>query len=599
MVIIAHYAWIITLFHLILLIALTANTVAAVNTGSPVTNNKAITFSYANNIPTKIQQNSNINLRKSLEKYGETLSQEELDTLLHLTPEIVESAAKPFGFFHSQCQAKLDEKDHSKILLTCELGPPIIIDHISLTITGSGKNALHDDIIKKHLSFREGEIFEANKYERSKNELLSIAYDYGYLNANTSDSTLTINTDNNTAQATFTLDTHDVFIFGPITPNGDTYSKDFLRNLAEFKPGDNYQSKLLHDYQNTLQYTGLFTTVSIKPSLTQKNISHEVPIYLDYEPIQKVQYKLGVGYNTDTKLNTSLGFTRNRLGMRGEKLNAELHASSRRTSLQTNLYIPSSHPKFDYYSIEAEYANEMIIDDNNDQGFYLTLNHTKIRNFGASHFFDSQTSLIYTLDWSKADDGPTIRTQVVYPKIQYQYIFKSLDKTIQATLGTEISGNIEFFLSDISFLKTILYSNIRTAEIHNLRFIVKNKFGLIVSDDTLPLAWYFRTGGTYTVRGFEYESIGETELTDNKMLFTHTTEVQHKLIESFFLATFFDCGNVSENVFANPTSQAIGTGLVWESPFGDIEVSVAWPLENYSIDQDNYKFHIALKKGFY
>ena len=599
MVIIRHYAWIIILLHFIFLIVLTANAVAAVKAGSSDIKTSSISFSYANNIPSKIQQNSNISLRKSLEKHGTTVSPEELETLLQVTPGIVENAAKPFGFFHSQCQAKLNEKDRKQVQIACELGPPIIIDHISLTITGPGKKALHDDIIKKHLSFREGEYFEANKYERSKNELLSIAYDYGYLNANTSDSTLTINTDNNTAQATFTLDTNDVFIFGLITPNGDTYSKEFLRNLAEFKPGDNYQAKLLHDYQNTLQYTGLFTTISIKPSLTQKNISHEIPIYLDYEPIQKIQYKLGVGYNTDTKLNTSLGFTRNRLGVRGEKLNAEVRASSRGTSVQTNLYIPRSHPKFDYYSIEAQYADEMIIDDNYDQGFYLTLNYTKIRNFGASHFFDSQTSLIYTLDWSKADDGPTIRTQVVYPKLQYQYIFKSLDKTIQATLGTEISGNIEFFLSDISFLKTIVYSNIRTAEIHNLRFIVKNKFGLIISDDTLPLAWYFRTGGTYTVRGFDYESIGETELTDNKMLFTHTTEVQHKLIESFYLAAFFDCGNASENVFTNPTSQAIGTGLVWESPFGDIEVSVAWPLENYSINQDNYKFHIALKKGFY
>ena len=271
MVIIAHYAWTTNLFHFILLIALTANTVAAVNSGDQVINTKAITFTYANNIPVKIQQNSNINLKKSLEKFGKTLSSEELETLLRLTPSIVENAAKPFGFFHSQCLAKLNEKNHSQVVLTCELGPPILIDEVSITITGPGKSTLHDDVIKKHLSFREGETFEASKYERSKNELLSIAYDYGYLNANTSDSTLTINTDNNTAQATFTLDTNDVFIFGPITPNGDTYSKDFLRNLAEFKPGDNYQSKLLHDYQNTLQYTGLFTAVSIKPSLTQKN----------------------------------------------------------------------------------------------------------------------------------------------------------------------------------------------------------------------------------------------------------------------------------------------------------------------------------------
>ena len=588
------------MFTLYLLICLSVSSVVTANTEEHTQKKTSVNFVYAKNIPKKITQNSDIKLKKTLEKHGKTLSPAEVEAIRDNAADIVENAAKPFGYFHSKCQANVSlQQNTSTITLSCDLGPPIIIDEVSLNIVGPGKNVLRDDIIKKHLSFKENDIFEATKYERSKTELLSIAYEYGYLNANTADSTLTINTDNNTAKVNFTLDSNDVFVFGPISISGDDYSKTFLRELADFKNGDNYQARLLHDYQNTLQYTGLFSSVSIKPSLTQKNISHEIPIYLDYEPIEKTQYKLGVGYNTDTKLNTSIGFTRNRLGMHGEKFNTELHASSKKTSIISNLYIPRTHPKLDYYSIEAQYANEMIIDENYDQGIYLTFNYTKIRNFGASHFFDSQTSLIYTLDWSKAENEPTIKTQVVYPKLDYQYIIKSPDKNIIATLVTEIPGNIAFFLSDISFLKTVLYSNIRTAEIHNLRLIVKNKFGLIISEDTLPLAWYFRTGGTYTVRGFDYESIGETELTDNKMLFTHTTEVQHKLIESFYLATFFDCGNVSQNIFSNPTSQAVGTGIVWESPFGDIELSVAWPLENYSINQDNYKFHIALKKGFY
>ena len=83
------------------------------------------------------------------------------------------------------------------------------------------------------------------------------------------------------------------------------------------------------------------------------------------------------------------------------------------------------------------------------------------------------------------------------------------------------------------------------------------------------------------------------------MLFTYTNEIQRKIYESIYISAFYDAGNASDNIFKNPTSQSIGTGSVWESPFGNIEFSIAWPVKNYSLDKDNYKFHVALKKGFY
>ena len=76
-------------------------------------------------------------------------------------------------------------------------------------------------------------------------------------------------------------------------------------------------------------------------------------------------------------------------------------------------------------------------------------------------------------------------------------------------------------------------------------------------------------------------------------------DIQRKLYESIYASLFYDAGNANEDIFTSKASQSLGTGLVWESPFGDIELSLAWPIQNYSIDQDHYKFHIALKKGFY
>ena len=128
--------------------------------------------------------------------------------------------------------------------------------------------------------------------------------------------------------------------------------------------------------------------------------------------------------------------------------------------------------------------------------------------------------------------------------------------------------------------------------------ILKTSFGVIVSEDTLPLSWYYRTGGTYTVRGFTYNSIGNTEITDNKMLFTGSIEIQRNIYSSFYSNLFLDLGNVSSNIFNSPASYAVGTGLIWESPFGNFEASIGWPIKNYSIYNQSPTWHIALKRGF-
>ncbi|MEC8063233.1 MAG: BamA/TamA family outer membrane protein [Pseudomonadota bacterium] len=572
---------------------------SAANTSIEVESTYGVLITFAENIPDNIQQNSAIALKNYLEKYHHRLSHKERTALVAQIPNLIHDAAKPFGYFHSQCDATSQDKDNKVIEVSCHLGPPVIIQNIEITCDGTGQNVLTTVIKESALSSQRGDIFDANIYDKSKQELLSIAYEHGFINANTTSSKVVINTDKNTANINFVLDSKKAFVFDKIRFEQNDFSERFLRDMADFKTGDLYQAQKLHEYQNTLQLSGLFNTVSVRPSVQNKNNSNQVPIYVQYEPIDKTQFRLGIGYNSDTKLNGFLGQTHNRIGKRGEKINTELYASREKTILQGNIYIPRSHPKFDYYTIESQFSTETIINDNKDDSFYFTFNHILLEKLGEKHFSDRKLSLIYALDWSQAKGESKIKSQLIYPKLEYQYYFSSHDQSFNALLGGEIQGNSDFFLSELSFIKLVLYSNLRSSEFYNFRVLFKSKYGIIETPDTLPLSWYFRTGGTYSVRGFEYESIGDPELSNNTMLFTYTNEIQRKIYESIYLSAFYDAGNASDNIFKSPTSQSIGTGSVWESPFGNIEFSIAWPVKNYSLDKDNYKFHVALKKGFY
>ena len=85
---------------------------SAANTSIEVESTYGVLITFAENIPEDIQQNSAIALKNYLEKYHHRLSPKERITLVAKIPNLVHDAAKPFGYFHSQCHANSQDKDN-------------------------------------------------------------------------------------------------------------------------------------------------------------------------------------------------------------------------------------------------------------------------------------------------------------------------------------------------------------------------------------------------------------------------------------------------------------------------------------------------------
>ena len=107
------------------------------------------------------------------------------------------------------------------------------------------------------------------------------------------------------------------------------------------------------------------------------------------------------------------------------------------------------------------------------------------------------------------------------------------------------------------------------------------------SDEQLPISWFFFTGGAYSVRGFAYNSIGaDPDVTgeQNSYLYTGSVELQRRLTQDIFGIAFVDAGDAAPSLQDSRPSVSVGSGLLWQSFIGDLEVSVAKPLRNYSSD---------------
>ncbi|HEX5319418.1 MAG TPA: autotransporter assembly complex family protein [Stellaceae bacterium] len=119
----------------------------------------------------------------------------------------------------------------------------------------------------------------------------------------------------------------------------------------------------------------------------------------------------------------------------------------------------------------------------------------------------------------------------------------------------------------------------------------------------LPPDQRFYGGGSATVRGFKYQSIGPLFPDNNPIGGTSidagTVEFRQRLFGDFGFATFVDAGQVSAQSvpFSGTMRIGVGAGLRYYSPIGPVRLDVAVPL-NRPPGGDRFEVYLGLGQAF-
>ena len=89
----------------------------------------------------------------------------------------------------------------------------------------------------------------------------------------------------------------------------------------------------------------------------------------------------------------------------------------------------------------------------------------------------------------------------------------------------------------------------------------------------MPISLQFYTGGAETLRGYKFQEIGP-----GKTLIFGSLEFQQRLRGNLYGAIFVDAGDVSNDIIRK-FNTSVGVGLVWRSPIGAIEMTLAQTLD--------------------
>jgi translocation and assembly module TamA len=119
----------------------------------------------------------------------------------------------------------------------------------------------------------------------------------------------------------------------------------------------------------------------------------------------------------------------------------------------------------------------------------------------------------------------------------------------------------------------------------------------------LPPDQRFYAGGSGTVRGYRYQSIGP-HFADNKptggtAIATGTVEFRQRILGNYGVAAFVDAGQVSADgaPFTSSWRVGAGVGARYYTPIGPLRVDIAVPLNKQS-GGDSFELYIGIGQAF-
>lgn len=531
-------------------------------------------------------QNVQNRLKVITENNGAPLSLDDINNFQASAGDNIEKALQPFGYFKAQVTGQLTHQGinyHASYQVSP--GPALHITAINITLTGVGANDTAILHIVNDFPLQKGQILNTPKYKDAKHALFNTALQQGYIAAYFVQQQITIDLINYTAVINLQLATGPRYYFGPVNFNSNPFDTTFLNRYVPFKQGQPYSTDQLINLQNALSNSNYFQEISVN-GLPAKANNYQIPVQVNLIPKLANLYTMGVGYGTDTGPRATLGWDWRRASATGNYLTTQLSVSQVQNSLQAKYVIPGENPLTDQYNITAGVLTTNINQGNSDT-YQGGVNQVKFFNN-----WQQTISLNYQYEKYQFTDQPWQHSSLILPGISWLNITKN--NPVYPTQGNRFSlsiqGSTEALLSTTSFIQGELQDKYIFSPTDNSRILLRTDLGYTVVHDfnTLPLSLRFYAGGSQSVRGYEYQSLGVPD--GGRYLAVGSIEYQHQIIGNWNAAVFCDEGNAFDNFNTN-LDRGVGIGVVYVTPIGPFELTVG---KAYNLPGQPFKVQFAM-----
>ena len=244
---------------------------------------------------------------------AERLSAVELDRLAATTPSQARTLLETEGFFNSEVVLSREAGPPEQVNVQVKTGPQTEVETVDFSFAGELGVEAPDkqtrelqDGLRRAWTLPVGEAFSQSAWGAAKTSLLVRARMDGYPLARWEDTSAQIVVATNKATLTLKLDSGPLFHLGELRIEGLKYqSEQTVRRLASFAPGDAYSEKTLIEFQERLQKTLLFDSVSVELQV-EADQAQAAPVRVVLREAPRQQATVAVGYSANTGQRVTL-----------------------------------------------------------------------------------------------------------------------------------------------------------------------------------------------------------------------------------------------------------------------------------------------------
>jgi translocation and assembly module TamA len=418
--------------------------------------------------------------------------------------------------------------------------------------------------------------FRSEDWEAAKRETLQELTVFLYPTANLVDSRATVDPETGAVDLFAEFDSGPAFTVGELRVTGLTrYQTSIVEGMNNISPGSPYSQDQLLRFQQRLQNSGYFSSVSVRVD-TDPAHPTDTPIIVDVIERKTQRVAFGLGYGTDYGPRAQIDYQHVNLFDRAWRFNVRSIADTKQQSLLANLYFPTEQGGI-RNGVDASIQSSDI----QNQVTQTYAFAVKRQNF--QEWRESLTGLQY--QWQDVEVGGFPSTQNRALSLNREVILRQVDNVLNPTSGyfaaLQVNGATKAVLSDQNFLRVygrgVYFYPITEKD----SLVLRSEIGVTFAPDTtgIPTDFLYRTGGSQTVRGYAYQSLGVKQgsaVVGGRYLFVGSVEYIHWVLDNWGAAAFIDTGNAWDDFQRITLVRGYGLGVRWRSPVGALSADVAY-----------------------
>jgi translocation and assembly module TamA len=553
-------------------------------------------------------------LRKILETYldlsryqsRDDIGEDQLKFMLATAPAQVTDLISTEGYFTPHTQIAVQDDGKGKLVkMMVDPGPRTTVSSANIEVGGAVAKEDPQRVvaIRSSWSLQPGQAFRQEDWDTAKDEGLQALQKSRYAAARLVESQARIDPDGHDAQLSANYDSGPTFTLGELQISGTRrYPAQIIRNVNPLSPGEIYSAERLLALQRQIQNTPYFSNVivSIDDDAAHPDMT-PVKVQVSEFPAQRI--RTGVGYSTDTGAQVEGRYSHYNVFNRAWTFDSQIKLEQERQYGMLELAMPPDSKSF-VNSVNTSRDRTTL------EGVDLRSFRVGVKRARSREFYDTAYTLDYYSDQLQQADGATLPPDTVTaPGIHhalvpgFSWARRDVDDAIFPRRGDLLSLQAGFavkgLLTDQTFTRLDAryrrYVPIGKRDV----MIFRTEGGAVFtkgSSTQVPASLLFRAGGSDSVRGYDYQSIGNEKngtVYPNKYLLTGSAEYQHWFNQQWGGAVFYDIGTTADNWSNKQFFTGTGLGVRWRSPVGVVNADLA-----YGIQRQQFRPHISLGIAF-